>query len=152
MKRILTKNEKIDSIISTFKRLDNSVRQLNNTDILTLTKALNKVKNIHIEPAKLINNLLILSEKLEHSNNTLDIMEQNKQARESKTQKTYSPKQAGVYIAEKLGRPTPISKMMVNNYINDDKIYSTKKGNRNHINQSELDKFITRYGNDLRRI
>jgi len=69
----------------------------------------------------------------------------------NKEQKTFTTTTAGIYIANKIGRLLPLSKVSILDRIKKGELKSEKQGNRNVIYEDDLDKFIEIYGDTIRK-
>lgn len=64
-----------------------------------------------------------------------------------KNQKRFTTTTAGIYIADKIARKNPISRVTINKYITEGKLVAREiKGNRKEILQVDLDLFIKNHG------
>lgn len=108
----------------------------------------NDIENIYLLLEKLTNRIKLANEKLEIKLDDLQAEEINSLRN---NEKQFSTTTAGIYLSEKLNRKKTYSRAQINNFINDNKISSKKNGNKNIIYQSDLDRFIERYKDTLRK-
>lgn len=109
---------------------------------------LNDIENIYLLLDKFTRRIKLANEKLEIKFTDLENEEINSLR---KNEKQFTTTSAGIYISEKLNRKEPYSRQQVNNYINDNNLPSKKNGNKNIIYQGDLDRFIERYKDTLRK-
>ena len=81
-----------------------------------------------------------------------DQIKQNPSITNRQNQKTYTTSTAGIYIANKIGRLFPLSKVSINDRIKKGELKSEKIGNKNIIYQDDLDTFIELHGDSIRSI
>jgi len=147
MSEYLAEKKRIDELVPFFKQFLFKIKDADEVSVDDLTKASKRIiKLIGDEDIKemprILNGLsgkfLIALETIE--NEHLAYVESRREGQKNQ----YTPAKAGFYIAKKIGRTTPISKAMVNKYITEGELLSTKKGTYNYIYEYDLDDFIER--------